>query len=58
MADQKALYHCPNRSCDREFKVFTSLINHLESESCGFIRFQAVQKKLGDIVSSKRRIQF
>ncbi|KAK7413868.1 hypothetical protein QQX98_007285 [Neonectria punicea] len=55
---QQNLYHCPGRSCRKEFSTLAGLINHFESESCGFIRFQAVQSRIGDVVSSDRRIGF
>ncbi|KAK3689462.1 hypothetical protein B0T22DRAFT_461578 [Podospora appendiculata] len=57
-AHQQKLYHCPNRGCARDFKMLAALINHLESESCGFMRFDAVQRQMSDLVSSNRRIRF
>jgi len=58
MADQQNLYHCPNRGCGLDFKTLASTINHLESESCGFMRFEAVQRNMGDLISSNRRLTF
>ncbi|KAH6895885.1 hypothetical protein B0T10DRAFT_456131 [Thelonectria olida] len=55
---QQALYHCPNRSCSKEFTTLAGLINHLESESCGYMRFQAVQTGVGRLISTDRRIEF
>ncbi|KAK7426990.1 hypothetical protein QQZ08_006417 [Neonectria magnoliae] len=55
---QQNLYHCPGRSCGKEFSTLAALINHFESESCGFMRFQAVQTSVQSIVSSDRRIGF
>ncbi|KAH7150369.1 hypothetical protein B0J13DRAFT_287648 [Dactylonectria estremocensis] len=49
---QQNLYHCPSRSCHKEFTTLAGLINHLESESCGYIRFQAVQNGIHHLVSS------
>jgi hypothetical protein len=57
-ADQQKLYHCPSPSCPREFTSLASIINHLESESCGFMRFEKVQKSFGDIIAPGRRLQF
>ncbi|KAK3317695.1 putative zinc finger protein [Cercophora scortea] len=57
-AHQQDLYHCPNRGCAQEFKTLAALINHLESESCGFMRFDAVQKQMSGLVSSNRLIGF
>ncbi|KAK1752702.1 hypothetical protein QBC47DRAFT_389129 [Echria macrotheca] len=55
---QQALYHCPNRGCGTDFRALASVINHLESETCGFMRFRAVQNKFGQIISSNRRLTF
>ncbi|EEU40700.1 uncharacterized protein NECHADRAFT_32278, partial [Fusarium vanettenii 77-13-4] len=55
---QQNLYHCPNRSCFKEFTTLAGLINHLESESCSFMRFEAVQNGIRGLVSSNRRIAF
>ncbi|KAH7248687.1 putative zinc finger protein [Fusarium redolens] len=40
---QQELYHCPNRKCLKEFTTLAGMVNHLESESCRFLRFGAVQ---------------
>ncbi|OTB03758.1 hypothetical protein M426DRAFT_321474 [Hypoxylon sp. CI-4A] len=43
-AHQQALYHCPNRvTCGREFKTLAAVMNHLESETCTYTRFENVQ---------------
>ncbi|KAK7954966.1 hypothetical protein PG996_015773 [Apiospora saccharicola] len=56
---QQALYHCPNRSgCGKEFKSLAAIINHLESESCGFTRFENVQRGIQSVVSGDRLITF
>jgi hypothetical protein len=52
------LYHCPNPRCRVEFKTLGAIINHLESETCGAMRFDAVQRRIGDIVSGKRLLRF
>ncbi|KAI0386063.1 hypothetical protein F5Y04DRAFT_163258 [Hypomontagnella monticulosa] len=58
-AHQQALYHCPNRNrCGREFKTLAAVMNHLESESCSFTRFENVQRTVGDIVSGNRLLTF
>ncbi|KAJ4292902.1 hypothetical protein N0V88_005562 [Collariella sp. IMI 366227] len=57
-AHQKALYHCPKPGCRTEFKTLGAIINHLESESCGAMRFETVQRRIGDIVSGNRLIRF
>ncbi|KAJ5259520.1 zinc finger protein [Penicillium angulare] len=41
---QKA-YHCPNRAlCTKQFATLASLFNHLESETCNYMRFEEVQE--------------
>ncbi|KAI1204917.1 uncharacterized protein F4807DRAFT_454291 [Annulohypoxylon truncatum] len=52
--------------CHRDFVSLKGLnshlnsvaLNHLESESCGFSRFEAVQNTVSDIVSGDRRLTF
>ncbi|KAK0200704.1 hypothetical protein DFS33DRAFT_1265898 [Desarmillaria ectypa] len=36
-------FKCPKRRCGKKFKVISSLIQHIESESCGIARFTAVR---------------
>ncbi|KAF4988420.1 hypothetical protein FDECE_15061 [Fusarium decemcellulare] len=55
---QQNLYHCANRSCGRQFTTLAALINHLESETCKFIRFQQMQSNIQHIVASNRIIAF
>ncbi|KAL0932190.1 zinc finger protein [Colletotrichum truncatum] len=55
---QEKLYHCPNRSCIKEFTTLAAVINHLESESCNFMRFANVQKQVGRIIDPGRMISF
>ncbi|OTA69524.1 putative zinc finger protein [Hypoxylon sp. EC38] len=58
-AHQQALYHCPNRmNCGREFKTLAAIMNHLESESCAYMRFETVRNTLGNIISGDRRLTF
>lgn len=45
---QAPLYHCPNQggSCGgRRFLTLAALFNHLESETCSFIKFAAVKRQ-------------
>lgn len=53
---QQNLYHCPGLSCEREFTTLGGLVNHFESESCGCMRFSAVQNRVGQILDSSRMI--
>ncbi|ROW09438.1 hypothetical protein VMCG_02207 [Cytospora schulzeri] len=55
---QQALYHCPNRGCGRDFTTLAATINHLESESCGFMRFENVQRGIGDMVTGRRMLGY
>lgn len=56
-AHQQNLYHCPSPSCKTDFKTLAAMINHLESESCGHMRFEAVQRKVQHLVDPRRMIQ-
>ncbi|KAJ5158992.1 Zinc finger C2H2 [Penicillium coprophilum] len=56
---KEKVYHCLNRGCRKEFHSLASLFNHLESESCGFVRFDGVQqvhKRLNDAIMGRRMI--
>lgn len=44
-AHEQPLYHCPNPGCHKPYKVLSGLVQHLESESCGAIKFVNVQKQ-------------
>ncbi|KAF2156503.1 hypothetical protein K461DRAFT_97044 [Myriangium duriaei CBS 260.36] len=57
-AHQESLYHCPNNACGKPFTTLAAIINHLESESCGFTRFENVQRSIKDIISSDKLIKF
>ena len=50
------IYHCPNRNCAKDFKTLASLFNHLESESCGFIKFSGVQRNVDNILTGRQRL--
>ncbi|KAF4446724.1 hypothetical protein F53441_9657 [Fusarium austroafricanum] len=54
---QQKLYHCPGASCRRDFTTLAAMVNHLESESCGHMRFEAVQRNVQHIVDPRRMIQ-
>lgn len=53
-------YHCPNLKvkCGKEFITLAGLFNHLESESCGFMRFEKVEKRVGDVIQGRKLIAF
>lgn len=50
------IYHCPNKSrCGLQFKTLAAMFNHLESESCGYIKFARVQNNVGNFLSTQQR---
>ncbi|KAH6644751.1 hypothetical protein C7974DRAFT_430449 [Boeremia exigua] len=55
-AHKDNVYHCPGQTCRKEFRALAALFNHLESETCGAVRFDAVQRNVGGILSGQRRI--
>ena len=57
-AHQQKIYHCPNRQCPKEFVSLAALFNHLESETCAFMRFEKVQSSVNGIINSNRLITF
>ncbi|KAF9869302.1 hypothetical protein CkaCkLH20_13219 [Colletotrichum karsti] len=57
-AHKQNLYHCPNRRCGKEFTTLAAVINHLESESCNYMRFNAVQQHVEQVVDPRRMIAF
>lgn len=52
------VYHCPGRGCSREFSRLAGLFNHLESETCGAVRFEQVQSNVEGFLTGKRLIGF
>ncbi|KAI4185736.1 MAG: hypothetical protein LQ346_005833 [Caloplaca aetnensis] len=54
-AHMHEIYHCPKRACGTQFKTLAAMLNHLESESCGFIKFGGVQRNVGGILSGQQR---
>ena len=55
-AHQQKIYHCPSRKCARPFVSLAAMFNHLESESCGFIRFEQVQQNVNGILTGRQRL--
>ena len=55
---RQKVYHCPGRNCAREFTALAALFNHLESETCGTMRFDTVQRKMGDLLTGRKAISF
>jgi len=42
---EQAMYRCPKKSCGINFKLLSSLVQHVESESCGVMAFSQVQQQ-------------
>jgi len=42
---EQAMYRCPKRSCGTNFRLLSSLVQHVESESCGAMQFGQVQQQ-------------
>ncbi|KAF5878845.1 putative zinc finger protein [Botrytis fragariae] len=40
---QQKMYKCPGARCGKEFIALSGLVQHVESESCGVMRFSKVQ---------------
>jgi hypothetical protein len=57
-AHREKVYHCPGRTCSKDFTALASLFNHLESEVCGAVRFEAVQRNVGNFLDGRRLISF
>ena len=55
---KQKVYHCPNTRCSKKFVTLAALFNHLESETCSFIRFEGVQRRLQDVLSGRKLIAF
>ncbi|KAF2091855.1 hypothetical protein K490DRAFT_31561, partial [Saccharata proteae CBS 121410] len=47
-------YHCPNKRCGVDFVSLAAMFNHLESESCGAMRFETVTKTVKKLFDSNR----
>ncbi|KAI1174358.1 hypothetical protein F4777DRAFT_554212 [Nemania sp. FL0916] len=55
---QQKYYHCPNPNCRKEFTTLAAVCNHLESESCGYMRFETVQTQFQGIMRGDRLITY
>lgn len=57
---KEKVYHCPNRrgGCAKQFVSLAGLFNHLESETCSFMRFDKVQQHASMILDGRRFITF
>lgn len=55
-AHEQKLYHCPK--CSVKFNLFSGLVQHVESESCGISRFTDVKNAMNRLTSSLRMITY
>ncbi|KXT11163.1 hypothetical protein AC579_4067 [Pseudocercospora musae] len=55
---KQKVYHCFGRMCGKQFSAIAQLFNHLESESCGAMRFGQVQQGAAAILSGRKMIAF
>jgi hypothetical protein len=42
---EQPMYRCPKESCRKPFKILSGLVAHVESETCGLMRFMQVQQQ-------------
>ena len=54
---KEKIYHCPSRTCPKDFNSLAGLLNHLESESCRFMRFESVQKQVGAMIAGGKLLR-
>ncbi|KAL4942181.1 hypothetical protein BDV06DRAFT_167605 [Aspergillus oleicola] len=52
----QSVYYCPNKRCDKAYMSLGGLFDHLEKDSCSFIRFERMQKGIGAVFGSGRRV--
>ncbi|KAK6222661.1 hypothetical protein LQW54_000842 [Pestalotiopsis sp. IQ-011] len=52
------LYHCPKPSCRKQFGSLAAVTEHLQSESCGYMKFEQVQDTAKRIFDPGRMIGF
>jgi hypothetical protein len=55
---KQKLYHCFVSRCGKQFSALAPLFNHLESESCGAVRFGQVQRVATGIMTGQKKIAF
>jgi transcription elongation factor Elf1 len=50
-------YHCPPRGCGKTFSTLSSLMRHIEDESCGVRRFRFVERAIEESVGQFSQIK-
>lgn len=58
-AHEQPIYRCPphlDNNYGMHFKALSALYQHIESGSCGVIRFRVVQDKMNELVQGMKRV--
>ncbi|WQF76043.1 hypothetical protein CDEST_01057 [Colletotrichum destructivum] len=55
---QQAYYHCLWRACSCGFTILAAAINHLETKTCDFMMFDAVQNSVGRMFDPRGMASF
>ncbi|KAL4892364.1 hypothetical protein BDV59DRAFT_202865 [Aspergillus ambiguus] len=57
---KQSVYRCPNTKsvCRKQFSTLAALFNHLENEACAFMRFENVQRRVGNFFQERGLITF
>lgn len=48
------IYHCPDYDCAAEFASLGGLLNHLESETCGYTEWKKVWRSVRAVLYGSR----
>ncbi|KAI6163665.1 hypothetical protein EDD17DRAFT_428516 [Pisolithus thermaeus] len=55
---QSKIYKCPLSTCGVRFRTLSALCQHVESEKCGIMKFQAVKSTLDKLLTGVGRIGY
>ncbi|KIK30008.1 hypothetical protein PISMIDRAFT_672021 [Pisolithus microcarpus 441] len=55
---QSKIYKCPLSTCGVRFRTLSALCQHIESERCGIMKFQAVRNTLDNMLTGVGRIAY
>lgn len=45
-------FPCPNRKCDKTYSTLEDTVRHLESEECGFRKYEQIQEAMIRLVGT------
>ncbi|KAF8131570.1 hypothetical protein EV363DRAFT_1330402 [Boletus edulis] len=54
---QERMYRCPLQTCLMRFNTLSGLCQHVESESCGILKFRAVREGMDDLLRDMGRLR-